>query len=96
MSEANEAKKKRKVVQRFHVSIYTYQLELINCGKSGCSKCPHGPYWYLYWMVEGRRQRRYIGKVLKLIGQTVEDSKRIMAEKLALGQIPDYGHNLGG
>ncbi len=36
----------------------------IRCGKAGCTRCPHGPYWYAYWQEEGRRRTRYIGKLL--------------------------------
>jgi len=42
----------------------SYRLEPVNCGKPGCSRCPHGPYWYAYWTEEGRRRSRYVGKLL--------------------------------
>lgn len=42
----------------------SYRLEPVKCGKPGCTKCPHGPYWYAYWR-EGKRVRsRYIGRYL--------------------------------
>ncbi len=37
----------------------------VKCGKSGCTTCPHGPYWYAYWREDGRRRSRYIGKLLE-------------------------------
>lgn len=40
----------------------TYRLESVDCGKQGCTKCPHGPYWYAYWREGGRVRSRYIGK----------------------------------
>jgi hypothetical protein len=40
----------------------TYRLEEVRCGKSGCTRCPHGPYWYAYWREEGRVRSRYIGR----------------------------------
>jgi hypothetical protein len=40
----------------------TYRLEHVRCGKRGCTRCPHGPYWYAYWREEGRMRSRYIGK----------------------------------
>lgn len=40
----------------------TYRLEPVTCGKPGCTKCPHGPYWYAYWREEGRVRSRYIGR----------------------------------
>jgi hypothetical protein len=42
----------------------TYRLENVRCGKEGCSRCPHGPYWYAYWREDGRLRSRYIGKQL--------------------------------
>jgi hypothetical protein len=42
----------------------TYRLEQVRCGKEGCTRCPHGPYWYAYWREEGRLRSRYIGKQL--------------------------------
>lgn len=42
----------------------SYRLEPVRCGKAGCTRCPHGPYWYAYWREEGRLRSRYIGKTL--------------------------------
>lgn len=42
----------------------SYRLEPVTCGKPGCSKCPHGPYWYAYWREGGRVRSRYIGRRL--------------------------------
>ena len=42
----------------------TYRLEEVRCGKRGCTRCPHGPYWYAYWREDGRLRSRYIGKTL--------------------------------
>lgn len=42
----------------------SYRLEPVNCGKPGCSKCPHGPYWYAYWREGGRVRSKYIGRRL--------------------------------
>ena len=42
----------------------TYRLEPVRCGKTACTKCPHGPYWYAYWREEGRLRSHYIGKTL--------------------------------
>ncbi len=36
----------------------------VRCGKMGCTKCPHGPYWYAYWTENGTRKSRYIGRLL--------------------------------
>lgn len=42
----------------------SYRLEHVRCGKRGCTRCPHGPYWYAYWREGGRLRSRYIGKTL--------------------------------
>lgn len=42
----------------------SYRLEPVKCGKHGCTRCPHGPYWYAYWREEGRLRSRYIGRNL--------------------------------
>ncbi|HWB89202.1 MAG TPA: DUF6788 family protein [Acidimicrobiia bacterium] len=38
--------------------------QMVRCGKPGCTKCPHGPYWYAYWTEQGRRRSRYVGRLL--------------------------------
>lgn len=42
----------------------TYRQQTVKCGKRGCTRCPHGPYWYAYWREDGRLRSRYIGKQL--------------------------------
>ena len=42
----------------------TYRLESVRCGKPGCTKCPHGPYWYAYYREDGKVRSRYIGPEL--------------------------------
>lgn len=40
-----------------------YQLRLVTCGKPNCSRCPHGPYWYLMIRLRsGGSVKRYIGR----------------------------------
>ncbi len=38
--------------------------QMVKCGKSACSACPHGPYWYAVWWEEGKRRTRYVGRLL--------------------------------
>lgn len=42
----------------------SYQSEFVKCGKSTCKKCPHGPYWYVYWREGNKVRKKYIGKNL--------------------------------
>lgn len=56
----------REVVEESPASTGTLRLEMVNCGKERCGKCPeglgHGPYWYLYFRRNGKLTSRYIGK----------------------------------
>ena len=42
----------------------SFRQEMVRCGKKGCTRCPHGPYWYAYWREGGRTRSRYVGKNL--------------------------------
>lgn len=42
----------------------TLRSQMVRCGRQGCTKCPHGPYWYAYWREGGRSRSKYIGKEL--------------------------------
>jgi len=39
----------------------TYRREEVRCGKSNCTRCPHGPYWYAYWREDGKLRSKYLG-----------------------------------
>ena len=39
----------------------TRQPRMITCGKPKCTKCPHGPYWYVAHRVGSRVIKCYIG-----------------------------------
>jgi Family of unknown function (DUF6788) len=63
-----EKKPRREIVQKIERGAWTYQLEMVRCGKAGC-RCndgqPHGPYWYGYRKESGRTVSTYIGKEFK-------------------------------
>lgn len=40
----------------------TFEQEYVRCGKPGCRRCPHGPYWYAYRREGGKVRKRYVGK----------------------------------
>lgn len=42
----------------------TLRREYVRCRKAGCTRCPHGPYWYAYWREGARLRKRYLGKQL--------------------------------
>ncbi len=54
----------------------TYRLESVRCGKPGCTKCPHGPYWYAYYREGGKVRSRYIGPELPPVARPSGESKR--------------------
>jgi len=41
-----------------------FRREYVKCGKAGCKKCPHGPYWYQFWREGAKVKKKYIGKEL--------------------------------
>lgn len=54
-----------KVLRKFVFRHVLYSHRLLTCGKSNCTKCPHGPYWYAIVAVPYQRPVvRYIGKEL--------------------------------
>jgi len=49
----------------FTIGGYKYELHFVRCGKSSCTKCPHGPYWYLKIAMRDRKDvKKYLGKSL--------------------------------
>jgi hypothetical protein len=67
----------------------------VKCGKEGCRKCPHGPYYYLVWKDGGKTRWKYLGKVVdtmdvekrKKAKAIVQRLKQIQREKKKLEQI---------
>jgi len=55
---------KRVTVQTFSEAGVKFLLMEVPCGKRGCGKCPHGPYWYARYWSRGKMRERYIGKHL--------------------------------
>jgi hypothetical protein len=47
--------------QGFSIKHVHYRREPVKCGKPGCGKCPHGPYWYAYFRRGVRLTKRYVG-----------------------------------
>lgn len=40
------------------------RLVYLPCGRSNCTKCPHGPYWYFGYTHRRKVRQIYIGKSL--------------------------------
>ncbi len=58
-------------------------LKYVRCGKKGCKRCPHGPYYYLVEYV-GRNKRRwvYIGKVVDALEVGKRRRARMIIDEL--------------
>ena len=49
----------------------TIREEYVKCGKSDCSRCKHGPYYYAYWKDDsGKLKKKYIGKYAPSVERT--------------------------
>lgn len=46
-----------------------YELWRTNCNKKTCTKCPHGPYWFLVSFATGKKRLLYQGANLPAIGE---------------------------
>src|SRR5574340_1004607 len=53
----------------------TFRYETVRCGKANCTRCPHGPYWYVYWKEDGRTRSRYVGRSLPDKARKVHEQK---------------------
>lgn len=52
-------------IKKFTVGGFDYELNEVRCGKANCTKCPHGPYWYMTMNLrDGRKVKKYVGKEL--------------------------------
>ena len=47
----------------------SYRQKSIKCGRESCNSCPHGPYWYDEWSENGKRNTKYLGKILNEINK---------------------------
>jgi len=62
----------------------------VRCGKEGCRKCPHGPYYYLVWKEGGKTKWKYLGKVMNEVGKVkpiVQRLKEIQKEKRKIEKL---------
>jgi len=76
-------------------------MELVRCGKLGCSACPHGPYAYLhYWDSAAQKSRRkYLGRKglehyaspKTEIDQRIRDLRQLESKVLGEAQTRETG-----
>lgn len=73
--EGGKATKGERLSER-SIGSLTFRYETVRCGKANCTKCPHGPYWYVYWKENERTRSRYVGRTLPLRAQKVNEAKQ--------------------
>lgn len=64
---------------------------MVPCGKSNCSKCPHGPYWYVAYWLHGRWREKYVGKSL-----TSEKAQKMQMVRDVLRSVDEAGGAVPG
>ncbi len=52
-------------------------VKYVKCGKEGCRRCPHGPYYYLVWKEGGKTKWKYLGKEVPKEFRNVKRAKEI-------------------
>ncbi len=71
-----------------------YRRKPVRCGKTTCTACPHGPYWYAHWTEDGRRRSRYIGSELPAeVRRKIEDLDR---QRVAASEAPPVAESIEG
>jgi hypothetical protein len=76
----------------------TIREEYVKCGKSDCSKCKHGPYYYAYWKDNGGNlKKKYIGKYHPPIENTNKAMGRASSDTVAdPSNSPEVSHMAKG
>src|SRR5512135_1620972 len=77
VAERRAGRKGQKGERHFETTLgsLTFRYETVRCGKENCTKCPHGPYWYVYWKENGRTRSRYVGRSLPGRAKQVYEAK---------------------
>ncbi len=54
----------------------------VKCGKDGCRKCPHGPYYYLVYKEGGKTKWKYIGKAVDALEVEKRKKAKTIVQRL--------------
>ncbi len=54
----------------------------VKCGKDGCRKCPHGPYYYIVYREGGKVRWKYLGKVIDSMKAEKKEKAKVIFERL--------------
>jgi len=60
----------------------TIVAKYVRCGKEGCRKCPHGPYYYLVYKEGGKTKWKYIGKVIDAMEKEKRNKAKAIIQRL--------------
>ncbi len=75
VQERRSSLRHRPVTAEQQIGALTFRYETVRCGKPNCTRCPHGPYWYVYWKEDGRTRSRYVGRSLPDKARQVHEQK---------------------
>ncbi len=76
VQERRSASPQRAITAEQQFGSLTFRYETVRCGKQNCTRCPHGPYWYVYWKEGGRTRSRYVGRSLPDKARQVYEEKQ--------------------
>ncbi len=76
VQERRSSAPQRAVTAEQQFGSLTFRYETVRCGKANCTRCPHGPYWYVYWKEGGRTRSRYVGRSLPDKAREVYEEKQ--------------------
>lgn len=68
-------------MQSFNLAGIHYHLERVKCGKRGCTRCPHGPYWFAYDYRRVYTKKTYVGKTLPVDVQACVDRGEVTLQR---------------
>jgi len=77
------------IVRTLKIDGLYYVLRWVGCGKKGCKKCPHGPYWYCNFQRSQKKISVYLGSEFKTLAQRNEELKKRRADREALRRPPE-------
>ncbi len=75
VQERRSSLRQRAITAEQQIGSLTFRYETVRCGKPNCTRCPHGPYWYVYWKEDGRTRSRYVGRSLPEKARKVHEQK---------------------
>lgn len=60
----------------------TIAVKYVKCGKDGCRKCPHGPYYYIVYREGGKVRWKYLGKAVDAMKAEKREKAKAILQRL--------------